>query len=77
MRVRILMAGILSILGTTWFGLCFIHSAWMTGTPVPDPTPYQRHALIYFILTVSCALAALGILIFTWFHRPAGSPKDT
>jgi TRAP-type C4-dicarboxylate transport system permease small subunit len=67
--MRFVIVGAVSILGAFWFVLSFIHSAWMTATPVPDPAPYERDALVYFVLAITCLVAALATL-FVWFRRP-------
>jgi TRAP-type C4-dicarboxylate transport system permease small subunit len=66
--MRFLIIGAFSILAGLWLALSFIHSAWMSATPVPDPAPYQRHAAIYLALTVACLLLTVGAFV-AWFRR--------
>ncbi len=74
--MRLVILGLLSILAAAWFGLSFVHSAWMSATPVPDPTPYERHAIMYLALTTGCVFVTLTTFTLAWLRRGRGRESN-
>jgi len=63
------ISALVFLLAAGWFFLAAIHSAWLSATPVPDPEPYRREAMLQQNIAIALFAASAGCWVAAWWRR--------